>query len=227
MSSFDFADVLDEAVALSGGESATAADVISARRSMHLLLIEWKNRGFNTWRIKHENYGVGQNGQVTLPSKVDDIFQVSSNNPKGGSCFDFMGAQANMRRITADEYANLTTLPQGRPSMFYLERTEPPTVFVYPIGRPGISETLEIWYIERPPEFDRYGNDPDGLPQRWLNALVSGVAVRMAKKRPGTEEEKIERLGKDYINDLELCTNNDRERVNLRVRIGMNRGRQR
>jgi len=215
---FDFADVLDEAIALSGGESTTADDVLSARRSLHLLLIEWNNRSFNTWRVKHETFSVGRGGQVLLPTRIDDVIQVSSNNPE--TQVDFLGSQANMKRISATEYANLTVLPKGRPSMYYLERSEPPRLYVYPIGREDVRETLEVWYVQRPDEFDRLSNiDPD-LPQRWLNAMVSGVAVRMAKKRPGISEERIARLERDYERDLEICTNSDRERVGFAVRLG-------
>ena len=219
MASMSFVEILEEAVELTGGQASTAEDVISARRSLHLLLVEWSNRGFNTWRIEKETFTLSPEGTLWLPAKVEDVLEVKSLNPDEG-CVDFLGDQATLRRVSSSEYAKLVTNPNGRPSLYYLERKEPPVVHVYPKGRDGLTEKVLIWYVTRPANFNLYRDPDKGIPGRWTDALVQGVASRMARKRPNVSEDLVRRLTADYEQALKFAEEADRQRVPLRVRVG-------
>ena len=46
----DIADVIDEAMAMLGGEQSLGFEPLEARRTLKLLLIDWMNRGILLWK---------------------------------------------------------------------------------------------------------------------------------------------------------------------------------
>jgi hypothetical protein len=213
ISGFDAADVIDEAVQRSGGQTATGQDVVNVRRSMKLLLERWNNQGFNTWKFRTSSHTVaGNTTHVTLDDCVDDVFNVNS--------VTIGQSESPMRRISPHEYAQLTTkLTKGQPSMYYLDRdAECPKLFFYPVGRENIAEELIVTYVERPPEFDRVDMDPE-VPARWLEALIFGLALDLARKRPPYDEALIQRLKVESADAEGLAQRADRGRHSFRYRI--------
>lgn len=221
-SGFDFADILDDILQRSLGENATAADVISARRSVHMVLESWHAQQFNTWRIVVQDFSfVPGVPRITLPLYVDDVLNISRvNRQTQGTPFE---SDVPMARISETEYAKLSVKnTPGQPTQFVLHRTEPPAVTFHPTGAPGANEIVRVTFIRRPDEFDRNSNDV-GAPARWQNALILNAAYDMASKhseRLGEAAEgKIARLERQAIAALELAQQNDRQRVRFRLRI--------
>lgn len=219
---FQLSDVLDHAVRLSGGTTGAAADVNSARLALRLLLEEWNAQGFRTWKIRQWQVS-GFGPEVILPPEVDDVFDVHVLNlqPTGITGISEKG----MRRITASAYAQLTSKTSpGQPSQFYLQRSEPPSLFVFPVGRRQLtdSETFDVYGVERPPDWDRNSNEMD-LPGRWLQAAIKGVALELSKTRQTAKGkidlERVQMLGADYEKSLDLAARGDRERTSYRIRI--------
>lgn len=209
---FDFADLVDEAVALSGGETATASDVIRVRRGLRLLTERWKAQGYNTWRIATTTVAAPGVAALQLPECVDDVIDVTAI--KAGS-----STEAPMARISASQYARLTTKDtQGLPSQYWLERASPPVLHVFPVGHTGTADTLKVYYVERPEAFDRYGGDAD-VPGRWLNALVVGLGLHLARTRPPLDPGLIQRLTAEAADAEELAQRDDRDRGRFRYRI--------
>lgn len=209
----DWADLVDEAVARSGGQAATAADVLNVRRSFRILAERWLAKGFNTWRLTSTEVTVlGITPQVNLPQDLDDVVTVNVRTA-GGS-------EANMRRISPNEYNQLTRpLTQGLPSQFYLDRSSPPCLRIFPIGTPTSPVTLVISYVSRPDTFARYGQ-PDDVVGRWLEALILGLALELARKRPPYDEALISRLKAEAMEAEDIAMAADRGRQRFRYRIG-------
>jgi len=179
----------------------------------------WAALRYNTWRVDVITKGAGGTPTFTLPAEVDDVFQVnvnsSPNDPNASS-------ESPMRRIGPEEYAQITTkLTKGQPSQYFLNRSSPPRLSIYPVGRANVTEYLHIWYIARPARFDGYENGVDA-PGRWLEALVTGVALELAKKRPmeggGYNETLIARLKTEADEANVIAQNADRQRTNYRFR---------
>lgn len=213
---FDFADVVDEAVSLSGGESGTAQDVVSARRILVLLLTEWENEGFNTWRIKNMSAG-GMGPFIGLSDDVSDVIQVNVRTQLSQTS----GSMSPMTRIGAHQYSMLVDKTiSGMPAQWYLDREEPPRLFVYPIGRSGATEQFSVTYVSTPADFDRYGNDIDA-PSRWLPAVVNGIAHELSMRRPGVSDSRIAMLQGKAGQSLRNALAADRQRVGYRPRFDM------
>jgi len=219
---FDFSDLCDDAVQRAGGETATAEDIVKVRRALRIILERWAALRYNTWRIASTTVGIGQTPVVRLPKEVDDVLQVNAQNPRApiGS----VGSESIMRRIGPQEYAQLTNkMVAGQPAQYYLNRTQgAPELYVFPIGRPNVVETLEVWYVARPAAFDTYSNEVDA-PGRWLEALVCGVALELARKRvrdDGTYDENLIMRLKSEADEANLIAQNaDRSRHRYRFRI--------
>lgn len=213
-SGFDLPLIVDDAVQLAGGLSMTAQDVQNARTSLWLLLNEWENKGYNTWRIK-QNVDftlLEASASVTLTRTpaIDDVvearvlLQTDSYTP--------------LRRISPAEYGRMSTPDNiGLPTQFYLERTDTPTLYCYPIGRAGQDETLRLTIVERPAAFDRLSGDVDA-PARWLNAIVHGVALGVARRRPVRDENRIADLNQEYARAATDALGADRARIPWRLR---------
>jgi hypothetical protein len=211
--SFEFSDVVDEAVDRSGGQEATAADIMKVRRGLRLLTERWIAQGYNTWRIESTTINInGSDGKVCLPACVDDVIQVNTVRPDGG--------ETTLRRISPVEYAQLTSKKtQGSPSQYYLDRKEEPVLFLFPIGSLTEDQDVSVWYVARPTDFDRYGDTTDDVPGRWLDALVSGLALDLARKRPPYNEALIQRLKAEAAEAEDLAQRADRGRYSFRYRI--------
>ena len=209
---FVFSDVVEEAVDRSGGQTATANDILKVRRSLTILTNRWMAQGYNTWRIRHTTIPIsGASPEVPLPACVDDVIQVNSILSQG--------SEAGMKRIPASEYQQLTAkMTQGRPAQYWLQRTVPPVLHIFPIGRSDGPSSLSVAYVEAPEAFQRYG-DVDDVPGRWLEALVLGVALELARKRPPYDEALIARLKVEAAEAEDLAQRADRDRSNYRVRI--------
>lgn len=213
---FDFADIIDEVMARALGESTTAADVISAKRSVYMVLEDWHAQQFNTWRIKTIDMGfVSGAASLILPVDIDDVLTVTVLQDPD----DERVNETALRRISETEYANLTTkTTQGLPTQFVLRRTEPAMLTCTPVGRAGRTETLRITYIQRPEQFDRFGTNIDA-PSRWVNPLIFGAAADLAMKNPERSAGRVETLTAMYTRSLTLALANDRQRNSFRMRI--------
>ena len=213
----DFADILDEAIALSGGEERTAEEIISARRSAYLLLQKWQQLNYNTWRVKQVRISLdGSAERYVLPRDVDDLLDVraSANVVTGTTKVD---SWSPITRISRGDYYRLTNhQTYGQPSQIWLDRTDPPAVHPYPIGIKG--QQIQLVYVERPKDFDPIGNAFDA-PDRWTLALVTGIAASMSKKRIPIDVNRVDMLMRDYTEAETLAVGDDRERVNFRLRV--------
>lgn len=207
---FDFSDIYDEVISRSGGEQSTAEDVIRVRRGMRLVLERWEALQYNTWRIRKTSV-VTSDGRayVDLPEYVDDVMQVTWED--GGA----------LTRVTPAFYMQIARKNQmGRPGNFWLAREECPKLYLHPSGG---GYRLDVWYIERPADFDRRRNNMEDVPGRWLEALICALAHDMACKRPqangGYNEGLISRLAGQAERAEETARRADRDRARYRYRI--------
>jgi len=206
---FSWADLVDEAVERSGGEAATASDVIKLRRGLRVLTEQWTTKDFNTWRMTHTIVGSATipAASVRLAANVDDVIVANALRTDG--------TESPMQRITPSQYAQLATKTTGgQASQWYLARDECPTLFQFPTG----PNQLSIWFVERPAAFDLYTNGEDDVPGRWLEAMVLGLAYDLARKRPPFNEPLIARLRGEYVEAQDTAQRADRDRTNYTYR---------
>jgi len=206
---------MDEIVQRAYGDTNTAADIISARRSVYLVLENWHAQQFNTWRIRTQDFFVA-NGRVSLPRNIDDVLTITCLNEFAEGRI----TETAMERVSETEYANFTTKEiTGQPTSYMLRRTELPTLFVHPRGRTGRTEKIRVTFIARPDNYDPMSNGVDEIPARWLNALILNAALDLASKNPERSGMRLEILAANAGPAVMLAQTNDRQRNSFHMRI--------
>ena len=85
----DIADVIDEAMAMLGGEQTLGFEPLEARRTLNLLLIDWMNRGILLWKQNIATLDI-TNGtaKYTLPTSLIDITELVHRTVSGSTNTD-------------------------------------------------------------------------------------------------------------------------------------------
>jgi len=153
---------------------------------------------------------VGGQPFIPLPACVDDIIHVV--HERGGE----------LTRIPPDRYMTIGPKDRiGTPGEWWLAREECPKLYLHPTGN---GTPLEVWYVERPANFNASSANMDDVPGRWLEAMILGLALDLARKRPGDggsyNEGLIQRLVAEAAEAEDIAMRADRDRSRFRYRIG-------
>lgn len=204
----EFTEVAEEAWERAGREMRSGYDLVTARRSMNLLLIEWQNRGINLWTIEEANLDlVSGTAQYTLAADTMDVLEAAIRTGTGTGQQDIV-----INRISPSVFA---TIPNknvtGRPVQFWIERlTGEVRINVWPV--PDNSDyDFHYWKLRRIEDAGNGVETPD-MPFRFFPALVAGLAVYIARKVPELKQNLPELL-EDYERQFGYAENEDRTKV--------------
>ena len=117
----------------------------SARRSLNLLFSDWANRGLNLWTIEQAT-SVLANGTTTVAPGTDTVNVLSAvvRDTINGQQQDI-----SIEKIGRSEYLDIPNkLVKARPSQFYVERSNTPTIYLYPTSDKAY--TLSLIHISEP-----------------------------------------------------------------------------
>lgn len=205
----DILDIIDEAYAMAGRENRTGYDMKSARRSLDILMKEWANRGVNYWTVKESSvaFTAGQT-TATLDADTIDIVDAVWRTGTGTGQFDRM-----MTRMSVTDWANMANknTTSAQPSQYYVNRVEPPTIQLWPV--PSDAGTLIYWKMRYIEDVGVYTNTMD-MPTRFVPAMVSGLAYKLAMKLPEAAE-RVPVLKLEYNEQFEMAANEDRDRTSM------------
>jgi hypothetical protein len=219
-------EIFEEAFERCGLEMRTGYDFRTARRSLNLLLTEWANRGINLWTIESATIPLVQ-GQITydLPIDTVDLLEhvIRTNPGQIGTQSDI-----NINRISVSTYATIPNkLTQGRPIQVWINRRsgqttdvpgatpQNPQINVWPSPDQGTTQTpyyyFVYWRLRR--MFDAgNGVNVEDIPFRFQEAIICGLAYRLAMKVPGGLE-RIQFLKAQYDEAWEMAAGEDREKA--------------
>ena len=115
----DIADVIDEAMAMLGGEQTLGFEPLEARRTLNLLLIDWMNRGILLWKQNLATLDITSGtAKYTLPTSLIDITELVHRTVSGSTNTDLA-----LERITMEAYQRITNKTQpGRPTQNAVNR---------------------------------------------------------------------------------------------------------
>jgi len=216
----DFSEIAEEAYERCGVELRTGYDLRTARRSMNLLLVEMANRGINLWTVEEGAIPL-LDAQATynLPVDTVDLLDHVVRTGSGANQTDI-----NISRISEPTYS---TIPNknatGRPIQIYIQRlsgaTEPsgvayPKFTVWPTPQ-GTSYTLIYWRLRRIQNVNGANNTLD-IPFRFLNCMIAGLAFYLSMKLADVNPARIPALKGDYMEQLQLAMDEDREKAPIR-----------
>lgn len=206
----DLTDIVDEAFARCGAEPRNGWDFRTARNSLSLLFIEWANRGLNLWTFQQATIPmVAGTATYDLPEDTVDIIEHSVRTGTGYNQTDL-----TMTRINVSMYnhiPNKTT--QGRPLQVFVERHIVPRVTVWPVPDATQPYTLVYWRMRRIEDAGDGGNTQD-IPYRFADALIAGLAYKLATKLPGGLD-RVPLLKAQYDEAFDLAAGEDRDRASV------------
>jgi hypothetical protein len=207
----DQTDIITEAFERIGRNpsSITSNDLESARRSLNFMFSEWANNGPNLWKVELLTLPllVGQQSYNLDPSIIY-ITQAATRTTSGGVNTDLM-----INPISRAEYLALPNKAQTaqRPTQYYFERTNPPTLKVWPL--PQSAGTTLLYYVMRTQQdAGAFLNSLDA-PGRLLEAIAAGLAAKLAVK---FAPDRMQILAPLAAGAYQAAIAEDRERVPVR-----------
>ena len=202
----DFDEIITEAYERCGLQVRDGYDVLSARRSLNLMFAEWANRGLNLYTIEQRQVAlVAGTFEYTLPSDTVDVLSAVIRTNSG---------QSDQQDITIDRIGSAEYLhtpnkyTPSRPAQFYVQRTVPAKLFLYPAPDATQQYIFRYYGIRRIQETGAVTNTAD-ISFRFLPCLTAGLAYYLAvKKAP----DRIAMLKQFYEEEFARAAAEDRER---------------
>lgn len=145
----------------------------------------------------------------------------SAGNPQVDSVSGFgttqWGFDIILTPLSRSDYAEIPNkLIQGRPTSFWFNRTNAPTVTLWPVPNGTVSNTLSYYatYQMADAQMTDIGAQSPDIPYRMLMAYVADVAADMAMKYAPDKAEGLMALAKEC---WEEAATEDTEKTPLRV----------
>jgi len=214
----DVADVVDEAMSMLGGEQTLGFEPLEARRTLNLLLIDWMNRGILLWKQAAATLDM-TNGtsSYTLPTSLIDITEIVHRTINGSTQTDLA-----LSRITIEAYQRITNKTQtGRPTQYAINRLrDAAQLYLWPTPDATTASgtpILSYFSFNRVEDVNKSNQDFD-IPFRFLPCLSTGLAYKMAMKRPGITAERTSILKQMYEEELTSAMYADKERASLLIK---------
>ncbi len=204
----DILEIIEEAYERAGLEMRTGYELRSARRSLQLLMLEWANRGINLWTVKEASIAmVAGTETYNLPTDTIDVLDGVMRKGTGTSQVAY-----TLTRMSVTTYAQRSNKnAQARPTEMYVDRQLAPTVTFWPV--PDSTDwTFNYWYLRRIEDAGANTNNYD-VPDRFLPALVAGLAFNLAVKKPEAIQ-RVQPLKQLYDETFGLAADEDRSRAN-------------
>jgi hypothetical protein len=202
----EFDDIIIEAYERCGLEGRDGYEMKTALRSINLMFADWANRGLNLWTIEQRQIAlVAGQYEYQLPDDTVDALSAVIRTNAGTS---------NQQDITIDRigYAEYLHVPnkntQSRPAQYFVQRTVPAKLFLYPAPDNTTAYIFRYYAIRRIQDAGGFTNTAD-VSFRFLPALIAGAAYYLAiKKAP----DRIGVLKQFYEEEFARAAAEDRER---------------
>ena len=204
----DILDIIEEAYERAGVEMRSGYDLRSARRSIQILMLEWANRGINLWTVKEANIAmVSGTATYTLATDIIDVLEGTMRKGTGSSQTDY-----SLTRMSVSSYAQRTNKnTESRPTEMYVDRQLSPTVTFWPV--PDSADwSFNYWYLRRIEDAGDNTNTYD-VPDRFVPALIAGLAFRLAEKKPELMM-RAQALKPLYEEQFSYAADEDRSKAN-------------
>lgn len=186
----------------------------SAKRSLMMLFADWGNKGPNLWKTELRSTAlVSGTGTLTLADEVIEVLQAYNRDASVTPSIDYV-----LTAISRSDYSALPYKSQSghRATQFYFQRTISPQVFLWPI-QDNASQTFYYyaWILQQ--DIGAWTNQVDA-PNRWIEAVTSGLATKLAEK---WAPERLDKLEQRYMAAFNAAAAEDVESVPMRITPNM------
>ena len=205
------ADVLFEAFERCDKPAAglTAPMLVSARRSLNLLLSEWSNKVPLFWEISLQTITLVQGvASYTLPASTAAILDVYITNAQGNDTLLYP-----MSRTDYASQPNKTH--QAKPTSYWYDQLINPVITMWPVPDLNGPYILNCYTMKQSQDANVGMGETPYAPYRFFEPLCAGLAMKLCVKFAA---DKYPLLKSEYDRVLQDALDNDRERVPLYIR---------
>lgn len=224
----DVAELIEEAYEQAGLELRGGNDLASGKRSLNLLILEWHNKGIHLWTID----------TVTIPSSsvvagtyeydididtitvLDVVCRINAGDVN-------RQADRTLTEISAVSYQQIySKLLRGAPTQFWVNRigvknvsgstNRPSKLVLWPVPDRSSYYTIVYSRMKRMADAGAGGTATLEIPERFIPAITTGLALKIAKKKPAAVA-RIPQLEADYERLMAEAMGEDRERQDFSV----------
>lgn len=160
----------------------------AARRELNFLFASWSNKTPNLWEVIRT--------QATLTAGVSTINIAAKNVTILDASIVLNYGQSNESRryitpISRTQYLSFANqLIEGSPTCYWFDRTISPTVTFWPVPDSNGPYTFDYFSVTQIQDANLGSGETPDVPYRWLDALVAGVAHRLARIYAPALEDK-------------------------------------
>lgn len=203
-----FDDLIAEAYERCGIEVRAGYDMKTALRSLNLIFAEWANRGLNLWTIEQRTTTlVAGTNSYNLPDDTVNALSAVIRTGSGSTQQDI-----TIDRISRAEYLHIPNKnTQSRPAQYYIQRSVPTTLYLYPAPDSTTTYTFVYYAVRRIDNTGTYINTAD-IVFRFLPALVAALAYYLALKRA---PERVQMLKQFYEEEFARAAMEDRDTASV------------
>jgi len=175
-----FDDLIAEAYERCGIEVRDGYDMKTALRSLNIIFAEWANRGLNLWTIEQREIALTAGTyEYTLDSDTVNVLSAVIRTNQG------LATQQDITidRISRAEWLHIPNkLTQSRPAQYYVQRSVPTTLYLYPSPDNTQLWTFVYYVIRRIENANNYTETAD-IVFRFLPALCAALAFHLSVKK--------------------------------------------
>lgn len=224
----DAAEIYEDAFEQAGLELRSGNDIRTARRSLNLLLLEWANKGINLWTIDTVTIAAASVTAGDYEYDIDiDTIAVLDVMIRLSAGETNTQTDRQLTEVSASTYAQIANkLQRGAPTQFWVNRigirnTSGSThqydkLVLWPVPDQSSYYTIVYYRLKRMADAGTGATSTMETPARFLPALITGLALKIAKKKTAlVPPGKVLELQADYDSLLNDAMGEDRERQDL------------
>lgn len=191
------------AFSLSNGEAVLAAfercqirlpsirqeHMLTARRELNFLLSEWSNKQVNLFEVVLRSQTLTQGtAAYSVNANTVMILDVYISLNQGAT----NQTDRYITPLSRTNYASISNKQsQGFPTSYWLNRLISPIITFWPVPDGGGPYTLNYYCCTQMQDANLPGGETPDIPYRWTDALVSGLAHRLARVyKPELEQQR-------------------------------------
>jgi hypothetical protein len=153
--------------------------MLSARRELNFLFAEWSNKQVNLWEVIRTQttltagtatYAIPQNTIMILDASI--VLNIGLTNE----------SRRYIPAISRTEYLSFSNQQiEAPPTTYWFDRLISPSVTFWPIPDNAGPYTFDYFSVLQIQDANLTGGETPNTPYRWLDAIVSGMAYRLAR----------------------------------------------
>lgn len=189
----------------------------AARRELNFLFASWSNKQVNLWEVIRT--------QATLTAGTATISIDAKNVTILDASIVLNYGQSNETRryitpISRTQYLSFANqqIP-GQPTCYWFDRLISPTVTFWPVPDSNGPYTFDYFSVTQIQDANLTGGETPDVPYRWLDAIVAGMAHRLARiYKPELEDKRKIDAGEAW--DIAAAQDTESVPVTISPQIG-------